>query len=237
MKKKNIISSVFIALLLTVLWFYINWDLSKEVNQVDIDEIDNATTTPFLIDSISIEIEDEGDVTIEVIETDDLQNLQEKPAIIKPIPDLDREIVFKEGFSADAQQLIIDDIEKISRELKDDPTFFGNWLYLGLNREAIGDYEGARQVWEYAKLVRSNNFVVRGNLGDLYAYYLKDNQKAEENYLKALELGPRQTYLYFKTAEFYRDFLLDNQKAKETVQTGLINNPTSQDLKNLLNSL
>jgi len=73
-------------------------------------------------------------------------------------------------------------------------------------------------------------------LGDLYAYYLRDNQKAEENYLKALELGPSQIYLYFKTAEFYRDFLLDNQKAKETVQMGLINNPTSQELKDLLNS-
>jgi len=237
MKKKNIISFILIALLLTVLWFYINWDLSKEVDQANIDEIDNSTTMPSLIDNISIETEDEGDVTIEVIEIGDSQNLQEKLAIIKPIPDLDREIVFKEGFPVDTRQAIIDDIEKISQELKDDPTFFGNWLYLGLNRKAIKDYEGSRQAWEYAKLVSSNNFVVRGNLGDLYAYYLRDNQKAEENYLEALELGPSQTYLYFKTAEFYRDFLLDSQKARVIVQKGLINNPNSQELKDLLNSL
>ena len=74
-------------------------------------------------------------------------------------------------------------------------------------------------------------------MGDLYAYYLRDNQKAEENYLEALELGPSQTYLYFKTAEFYRDFLLDSQKARVIVQKGLINNPNSQELKDLLNSL
>jgi len=80
MKKKNIISFILIALLLTVLWFYINWDLSKEVDQANIDEIDNSTTMPSLIDNISIETEDEGDVTIEVIEIGDSQNLQEKLA-------------------------------------------------------------------------------------------------------------------------------------------------------------
>ena len=235
MKKKNIISSVLVALLLTALWFYIYRDLSD--NQMD--QINNATTTP-LIDGVSVDFEGDGEAIVEVIDKNDSQNQQEeqeKPAIIKPIPDLDREIVFTDDYPEDMQQVMIENIEKASQELKDDPTFFGNWLYLGLDRKAINDYEGARLAWEYAKLINPNNFVVRGNLGDLYAYYLKDNEKAEENYLKALELGSGQIYLYYKTAEFYQLFLKDNQKAVGIVQMGLQLNPNSQELQSLLTSI
>jgi len=234
-KKKNIISSVLVALLLTALWFYIYRDLSD--NQMD--QINNATTTP-LIDGVSVDFEGDGEAIVEVIDKNDSQNQQEeqeKPAIIKPIPDLDREIVFTDDYPEDMQQVMIENIEKASQELKDDPTFFGNWLYLGLDRKAINDYEGARLAWEYAKLINPNNFVVRGNLGDLYAYYLKDNEKAEENYLKALELGSGQIYLYYKTAEFYQLFLKDNQKAVGIVQMGLQLNPNSQELQSLLTSI
>ena len=235
MKKKNIISSVLVALLLTALWFYIYRDLSD--NQMD--QINNATTTP-LIDGVSVDFEGDGEAIVEVIDKNDSQNQQEeqeKPAIIKPIPDLDREIVFTDDYPEDMQQVMIENIEKASQELKDDPTFFGNWLYLGLDRKAINDYEGARLAWEYAKLINPNNFVVRGNLGDLYAYYLKDNEKAEENYLKALEIGSGQIYLYYKTVEFYQLFLKDDQKAVGIVQIGLQLNPNSQELQSLLTSI
>ena len=238
MKKKNIISSVLVALLLTALWFYIYRDLSDDQVE-EIGEINNATTTP-LIDGVSVDFEGDGEAIVEIIGKEDLQDSQEnqkKPAIIKPIPDLDRKIVFTDDFLENERQIMTDKIEKASKELKDDPTFFSNWLYLGLDRKAINDYEGARLAWEYAKLINPNNFVVRGNLGDLYAYYLKDNEKAEENYLKALELGSGQIYLYYKTAEFYQLFLKDDQKAVGIVQIGLQLNPNSQELQSLLTSI
>ena len=238
--KNNIFTVVFVALLLTALWFYIYQDLSEnQENQVN--EASSATTSASsLIDGVSLGFDGDGEAIIEVMGVDNLQNLpeeQQKPAIIRPIPDLDREIVFKDDFPEEARQKMIDKIEKASQELKDDPTSFGNWLYLGLDRKGIDDYEGAKQAWEYATLINSDNFVVRGNLGDLYAYYLKDNQKAEENYLKALELGPGQVYLYYKTAEFYQLFLKDEQKARDIVQTGLKLNPNSADLQSLFNNL
>jgi len=237
MNKKNIVSSIIIALLLTGLWFYIYRDLPNEQDNVN-DMSNNIATTTSLIESISIN-QSENDKEIKVVNVD-LENDQEdqiNKEIIRPIPDLDRVLIYPEGFSKEAQDIIAEKISKTSQKLKNDPNSISNWIQLGLDRKMLDDHEGSRQAWEYAKLVSPNNFVVRGNLGDLYAYYLKDNQKAEENYLKALELGPSQIYLYFKTAEFYRDFLLDDQKAKEIVQKGLINNPNSQELKDLLNSL
>ena len=238
MNKKNIISSIIIALLLTVLWFYIYQDLpDNQANEVDNEYA--TTTATSLIDNISIDFEGNGEAVIEIIEKTPpvAQKGQTKPAIIKPIPDLDREIVFTDDFPEDARQIMIDKIDKISQDLENNPNSFSDWLYLGLNRKAISDYEGAKLVWEYAKLLNPNNFVIRGNMGDLYAYYLRDNQKAEENYLEALKLGPTQTYLYFKTAEFYRDFLKNDQKAREIIQAGIELSPNSLELQSLLQSL
>ncbi|MFH1402204.1 MAG: hypothetical protein ABIG87_01090 [Patescibacteria group bacterium] len=241
MNKKNITSSVFAALLLTALWFYIYQDLSdNQNNQAENVNNELVATSTSLINGVSLGLEGDNEVVIKTI-NEDLpqisQEEQQKPEIIKPVPDLDREIVFGDDFSEEAQQIMIDKMETTSQELKNDPTDFSNWLYLGLDRKAIGDYKGAKLAWEYAKLLDSYNFVVRGNLGDLYAYYLRDNKKAEENYLKALELDPSQVYLYYKTAEFYRDFLEDIQKAREIVQKGLDLSPNSAELQSLIESL
>ena len=59
-----------------------------------------------------------------------------------------------------------------------------NWLVLGVYRKMIGDYESAKEVWEYASAIRPQNSVSFNNLGELYAYYLKDNAKAEKIILK-----------------------------------------------------
>jgi len=237
MNKKNIISSIFIAFLLTGLWFYIYKDLdNNQENQVD-EISDVVTSTDSLINDVTFDF-GEDEAVVEVIEGGEQQPItQEKPSVIKPIPDLDREIVFTDDMPEDARQIMRDRMEETIQELKIDPNSFDKWLYLGLDRKIIEDYEGAKLAWEYAKLLDASNFVVRGNLGDLYAYYLRDNVKAEENYLKSLELGPGQVYLYYKTAEFYRDFLLDTQKAKNIVQTGLLNKPNDPELQSLLNSL
>ncbi len=239
MNKKNVISLVVLALLLTALWFYIYQDLSSSSQE---NQEEMATTTSSLEDNISISFEGDENAVIKTVDDNGVgfQEEQKKPEIIKPIPDLNREVVFleEEGlFSEQEKQTMIDEINGIVQELKNDPTSFSNWLYLGLNRKIIGDYEGARDAWEYARLVNTDNFVVRGNLGDLYAYYLQDNEKAELNYVEALRLGPNQIYLYYKVAQFYIDFLNDVQRAKGIVQIGLNFNPKDPELQSLLNSL
>ena len=239
MDKKNIISSIFVAFLLTALWFYIYQDLSDNQVENGAEAVNNeqaiaTSTSP--ITGVSLDFEGNGEVVVEAIDKELTPQLQYQ-TIIKPIPDLDRKIIFPDDFPEDARQIMIDKIEEISQNLKNDPNSFSDWLYLGLNRKAINDYEGAKLVWEYATLINPNNFVVRGNLGDLNAYYLRDNQEAEKNYLKALDLGAGQTYLYFKTAEFYQLFLKDKQKARDIVQTGLKLNPNSSELQSLLNNL
>jgi len=235
--KKNIISSIIFALLLTALWFYIYQDLPGS-NQEDQEKQEKtATTTPSREKEGLSNFENDENAIIDVVDNEpNLPTESEKLAIIEPIPDLNRKIVFSETFSKQEQQILIDEIEKFVQELKNDPNSLENWLYLGLNRKMIGDYEGAKEAWEYAKLISPDNFVVRGNLGDLYAYYLKDNEKAELNYKEALERGSSHVYLYYKTVEFYRDFLNDISKAKEIAQTGF-SITKSSELQSLIDSL
>jgi tetratricopeptide (TPR) repeat protein len=137
----------------------------------------------------------------------------------------------------EAKQLYINKINNYISALKDDPTLFNSWLILGIYRKQIGDYEGARQAWDYVGKISPGNSTSFNNLGNLYAYYIKDNQKAEENFLKAIKNGPDMVYIYRNLYEFYRYVMKDDIKAKAILAQGIAANPdTSQDLQYLLDN-
>ncbi len=87
-----------------------------------------------------------------------------------------------------------------------DPTDETNWMDIGLVKKNFDNFFGVRDAWEYAKLLNPSNALNCYNLGNLYASYLGDNQKAEQNFLGALKLDPNSDYTYLGLAEFYRDF-------------------------------
>ncbi len=152
-------------------------------------------------------------------------------------PNLDRPFNVTTDLPEDAQKIAKDKIEKLTSELKQNPALFEDWLVLGIYRKMLGDYEGAKECWEYAAAINPQSPTPFNNLGDLYAYYLNDSQKAEENFLKAIKNGPDQIYIYRSTYELYRYALKDDAKARAILEQGIKANPTtSQDLQNLLNN-
>lgn len=152
-----------------------------------------------------------------------------------PIPDLNRPIVFYADLPEDAKQIARQKIEESIMALKENPDLFNEWLALGVYRKIINDYEAAREIWEYAGYIRPMNGVSFANLGDLYAFYLKDNVKAEQNFLKALENDTSNINLYRSIYEFYRYAMNDEKKAKDILKEGIEANPDSSvDLKYLL---
>ncbi|MCK5021669.1 MAG: hypothetical protein KAR54_00265 [Candidatus Pacebacteria bacterium] len=232
LNKNTIISIVLGVLLLSIFVFYVNKDLFNN------EKIDSVATTTLQIEEIgidNIEISNEGGELIKIEEIIDENVEITKENIL--IPDLDRKIVFLDDFPEDAQQIMIDRLNTIIQDIKNNPDSYDDWMNLGLQRKIIDDYEGVKLAWEYAKYLNPDHFLVWGNLGDLYAYYLKDNIKAEENYIGAIEYGSHQIPLYFKIAEFYREFMNNTLRAIEMVKLGIEINPNSQDLKNLLESL
>ena len=145
------------------------------------------------------------------------------------MPDLDRKIVVPDYFPLEAKQIAKEKINALTRDIKDNPDYFNGWVELGIYRKMINDYEGTRDIWEYASFIRPQNSISFANLGDLYGYYLKEPQKAEANYKKAIENGPEQVMVYYNFHKFYIDVLNDTAKARAVLQQGISANPDNSD--------
>lgn len=155
-----------------------------------------------------------------------------KTATNIPAPNLDRKVNFPTANENTKEKIV-----EISEKLKIDRTNTPLWIDLGSLRKAIGDYEGAKLAWEYIAVVAPKNGLAFRNLGDLYGYYLGNPQKAEENFLKAIQNDPNQIEYYFKIVDFYREIANDPAKARAILEKGIAANPSSSDLKSLLQTL
>ncbi|MEI6346246.1 MAG: hypothetical protein WCO79_03370 [bacterium] len=155
------------------------------------------------------------------------------------LPDIHHKAAFTAKMVPEAKAIILKNIftlqEKLSSKVGQEN--FATWNSLAQNYQVAEDYAAARDVWEYLGKVFPSNHVAYGNLGFLYGYYLKDVVRAEQNYLKAIQNAPSQAFLYFQTAEFYRDVLKNSEKALAIAQKGLTNNPQNADLRQLVQSL
>lgn len=132
-----------------------------------------------------------------------------------PVPNLDRPIVFSAGsFTDKVIQDITAQIKEATANLKQNSGLFNDWMDLGLARKSIGDYEGAREIWEYAGLLRPKNSLSFSNLAVLYGYYLQNNTQAEKNFLQAIENEPLNPYHYLKVIDFYKEAMNDEAKVQ-----------------------
>ena len=99
----------------------------------------------------------------------------------------------------------------------EDPKSIDHWLDIGIVKKTFDNYDGARDVWEYAKAVNPDHPIAYSNLAKLYGFYLNDLEKAEQNYKDALNLDPNADYLYLGLAELYRDVIKIKQNLVDDV--------------------
>ena len=103
---------------------------------------------------------------------------------------------------------------------------------IGNIKRILYDFEGARDVWEYVGYMREENSLSFFNLGNLYAEDLKDNKKAEENFLKCLEnstgeAGNEQYYLGI--VNFYKYYYSEK---KQKIEKILLDSLKTEEYKN-----
>ncbi len=117
-----------------------------------------------------------------------------------------------------------------ARAVKADPGYFTGWIQLGLLKKTIGDFEGARDAWEYAGIIQPKNSLSFANLGELYWRYLHQYSESEKNLKISLAHKPDDFQTYITLAELYHysltakadladDVLLDGLKAMPGDQT------------------
>lgn len=94
-------------------------------------------------------------------------------------------------------------IAEATAVLKQDYNNLQLWIMIGLARKNLDDYEGARDAWEFAGVIRPQNSLSFANLGFLYGSYLKDYVRAEKNYLRAIANDLHNVSAYNNLADLY----------------------------------
>lgn len=120
-------------------------------------------------------------------------------------------------FGEEGRQKLYADIRAYGEELKKEPHELSSWLQLGLLKKNIGDYEGARDAWEYAAILNPIHHVAPRNLGELYWRYLLDFPKAEARFRAAIQIQPKEAPAYVSLAELYQFSYKEKQHLAEGV--------------------
>jgi len=215
--KKLYLGLALVVILVLGLGYYIYRDITA--SKVEIDDVVDG----------SIEYEHDG------VKYETLPLSAELPDA--PIPSLTKPLDFGDETNKEFIDIMTVKINNLRDSLKDDPTQFRQWMEIAGNYKIIEDYKSAEEAWQYALLMTPGNYVVLGNLANLYAYYLVDVDKAEDYFKMAVDAGPAMSYLYFQASDFYRNVKKDMAKAIEVVELGLQRNPGSEDLEGLLEAL
>jgi len=94
--------------------------------------------------------------------------------------------------------------QTLKQKLQNNPDDFNSWVTLGILKKTVNDFEGARDIFIYAGQIRPKSSPPFANLADLYANFLDEPLKAEENIKKAIENDPNEINYYFILADIYR---------------------------------
>lgn len=185
----------------------------------------NATSTEDILSNLGVNMT--GDGKVEVV------SMEEKK--LPKAPSLNRSTEYKNTLAPEIKTAVLSQMNKTIEALKANNADFNSWIMLGVHRKTIGDYEGAKEAWDYAKLLAPNEVVSYNNLADLYHYYLKDYKKSEENWKKVVALKPDYIQGYRGLVELYKYSMTSNLGETPVVlKVGISKNPDSIDLKVML---
>ena len=122
--------------------------------------------------------------------------------------------------------------------LRLNPDEFQTWLILSGAKKAVGDYRGAEEIWLYVNQIRPFNSISFNNLGDLYANFLNEYDKAEEMFKIAVANSKGEEINWIYVRSLFDLYLKTNQpdKAENLLLESLANQPDNYDLNIMLAS-
>ncbi len=135
-----------------------------------------------------------------------------KGAVVKEVdttlstPDFVKPLTFSSSTSVDVRAALNTQYAAVQGILKQKPTDFNAWLQLGIIRKIGGDYAGAAQDWNYVAALYPQSAVPHDDLGDLYLNFIKDQAKAESEYLQAVRLNPQDVNAFRTLFSLYTDY-------------------------------
>jgi len=143
----------------------------------------------------------------------------------------------KPDLNRDMSNLTEKSTERLNELLSKKDLTADEWLEIGVFWKSGGDFEAAREAWEYVDMVSAKNYVAQINLGNLYTRDLVDLEKAEYWYEKALVSESKYPVTYFQMAEMYLYGFKDRNKAINIAKKGLKELPNDSSLQSLVDVL
>jgi len=240
MNKKIIYLGLILAIVLVFGIGYISKDMAKKAeapSSLDIYDEEMVILDEEKIDDLtesgSREIEIAPGIIAEFLE----ENTSTGTSLNLDLSVLEKKPVFPNDFPEGLKEKRTSDIASRVEKIRANNSDFDAWIDLGINFKAIDDFDSTRICFENASLVKPQSALPVSNLGNLYGYYLKDKVKAEKYYLQSLEIEPNVGFWYYQAFMFYREVMEDEATAKDIIERGVENNPSDEELKNILNSL
>lgn len=168
-----------------------------------------------------------GDGKVEVIPFEDKK--------LPPMPSLTREFAPSVSINPDLLKAVQGKMAVTIANLEKNSNDKDSWIALGGERKVLGDYEGARDAWEYAKALEPGDVTAWSNLADLYHFYLKDFAKSEKNWKQAIVLKPDYAQGYRGLYELYTYSMPEKStEIPAILSQGIAKIPEATDLKVLL---
>lgn len=154
------------------------------------------------------------------------------PGEVRPTPE-DIKI-----FSEEQKSKLFSLIMTYAERVKKSPNDFDGWIQIGILKKTIGDFEGARDAWEYVGVIAPLNSISFSNLGELYWRYLHDYPKSEINFKTSIKNRPDDTSTYISLSGLYF-YSYEEKKdlADDILFDGLKANPDDNNLMKALAAL
>lgn len=155
------------------------------------------------------------------------------PSEIRPVPE---EVKL---FTEAQKEQLYSTLKIHAAAVKKDPTYFNGWIQVGMLKKTIGDFEGARDVWEYAGLIEPLNSLSFANLGELYWRYLHDFPKAERNLKISIKHKSNDFQTYITLSDlYYYSYVEKADQADKVLLDGIDANSNDLSVKiNLIKAL
>jgi len=124
-----------------------------------------------------------------------------------------------ETMTEDILEKSLEDLNEQYQKLEEDDHIYIRWINIGILKKRLNDFEGTEEAWQNAILYNSDQSLAFGNLADLYLFNLQEYEKAEEYYLKVLNMRQDNYTYYIGLVSLYRYNMTEKANSIEGIMT------------------
>jgi len=122
-----------------------------------------------------------------------------------------------ETMTEDILEKSLEDLNHQYAKIQKDSYVYIRWINIGILKKRLNDFEGTEEAWQTAISYNPDQSLAFGNLADLYLFNLQEYEKAEEYYLKVLNMRSDNYTYYIGLVSLYRYNMIEKANLIEDI--------------------